>query len=336
MDPVRAAHYIAQAAVGLQHAHELGMVHRDIKPGNLLLERTGVIKILDMGLARFFNKPTDCVTEKYDDKCVLGTADYLAPEQAVSNTVDIRADIYSLGGTLYFLLTGRTPFPEGTIASKLMAHQTREPKPVETIRPDVPPGILGVLRKMTTKDLAERFQEPIEVADALAHWADMPVDPPPQKEMPGLCPLVLGLTGHSVDKASGSGSSVPLGRALFGPGRGALRGGGSSVRKPAAGTITPPQPLAARAFPTPVARNPVSTARNAATTAPLRPRIEPKPVHSVPSIATVPLASPPHHSITLRRAGLYITLAVALGLMFAGVVAIGAFYLGRANPAWPG
>ena len=79
MDPVRAAHYVAQSAVGIQHAHELGMVHRDIKPGNLLLERTGVVKILDMGLARFFNKPTDSVTEKYDDKCVLGTADYLAP-----------------------------------------------------------------------------------------------------------------------------------------------------------------------------------------------------------------------------------------------------------------
>ncbi|HXD88054.1 MAG TPA: serine/threonine-protein kinase, partial [Urbifossiella sp.] len=120
MDPIRAAHYMAQSAVGLQHAHELGMVHRDIKPGNLLLERTGVIKVLDMGLARFFNKQQDSVTEKYDDKCVLGTADYLAPEQAVSNTVDIRADIYGLGGTFYFMLTGKTPFPEGTIASKLM------------------------------------------------------------------------------------------------------------------------------------------------------------------------------------------------------------------------
>ncbi len=133
-DPVRAAHYIAQAAVGMQHAHELGMVHRDIKPGNLLLDRTGVIKVLDMGLARFFNKQQDSVTEKYDDKCVLGTADYLAPEQAVSNIVDMRADIYSLGGTLYFMLTGQTPFPDGTIAAKLVAHQTQEPRPVEAFR----------------------------------------------------------------------------------------------------------------------------------------------------------------------------------------------------------
>src|SRR5438477_535196 len=71
MDPVRATHYIAQSAVGMQHAHELGMVHRDIKPGNLLLERTGVIKILDMGLARFFNKQQDNGTEKYGGKCVV-------------------------------------------------------------------------------------------------------------------------------------------------------------------------------------------------------------------------------------------------------------------------
>src|SRR3954471_9740033 len=179
MDPVRAAHYIAQAAVGLQHAHELGMVHRDVKPGNLLLDRTGVIKVLDMGLARFFNKPADSVTEKYDQNCVLGTADYLAPEQAVSNQVDIRADVYSLGGTMYFMLTGQTPFPDGTIAAKLVAHQSKEPKPVESFRSDVPPGILEVLRKMMSKSMEDRYQQPIEVAEALSEWADTPVAPPP-------------------------------------------------------------------------------------------------------------------------------------------------------------
>jgi serine/threonine protein kinase len=339
MDPIRAAHYTAQAAVGLQHAHELGMVHRDIKPGNLLLERTGVIKILDMGLARFFNKPTDSVTEKYDDKCVLGTADYLAPEQAVSNTVDIRADIYSLAGTLYFLLTGQTPFPEGTIASKLVAHQTREPKPVETFRSDVPPGILAVLRRMSAKDTTQRFQEPIEVADALAHWADMPVDPPPQKEMPGLCPLVLGLTGHSMDKTGGSGTSVPLGRALFGPGRGVMRSGGSSARNPAVGTVETTRPLApvgpSRGYANPAARNPVSTARNAASTAPIRHRIEPKPAASDPPLAPPAPAAVPVPSHIPHRTGLYITLAVAFALLFAGVLAVGAFYLGRANPSGP-
>ncbi|MCS6866032.1 MAG: serine/threonine-protein kinase [Gemmataceae bacterium] len=226
-DPIRAAHYIAQAAVGMQHAHELGMVHRDIKPGNLLLDRTGVIKVLDMGLARFFNKQQDSVTEKYDDKCVLGTADYLAPEQAVTNIVDVRADIYSLGGTLYFLLTGQTPFPEGTIAAKLVAHQTREPKRVESFRSDVPAGILAVLRKMMAKDVDERYQTPLEVAEALAEWTEIPIPPPPEREMPNLCPLVRSLIGGPADKGAAQQS---LSRLLFAPGRGVFtRVGGSSV-----------------------------------------------------------------------------------------------------------
>lgn len=224
-DPIRAAHYIAQAAVGMQHGHELGMVHRDIKPGNLLLDRSGVIKVLDMGLARFFNKQQDSVTEKYDDKCVLGTADYLAPEQAVSNLVDIRADIYALGGTLYFMLTGQTPFPDGTIAAKLVAHQTREPRSVESFRSDVPSGILSVLRKMMAKDPNERYQEPIHVAEALAEWADLPISPPPVKEMPIHCPLVQALAGPTV---AGPASGSPLARALIGTGRGLLTRTGSS------------------------------------------------------------------------------------------------------------
>jgi serine/threonine protein kinase len=232
-DPVRAAHYIAQAAVGMQHAHELGMVHRDIKPGNLLLDRSGVIKVLDMGLARFFNKQQDSVTEKYDDKCVLGTADYLAPEQAVTNVVDVRADIYSLGGTLYFLLTGQTPFPDGTIAAKLVAHQQREPEQIESFRSDVPQGLLAVLRKMMAKNPADRYQEPIEVADALAEWAHAPVDPPPEREMPVLCPLVQTLMAPT-ERAS---PHSPLARALFAPGRGVFaRSGGSSAKIPPRGS----------------------------------------------------------------------------------------------------
>src|SRR5262249_4049617 len=90
LDPLRAAHYIYQAAVGLEHAHAAGLVHRDIKPGNVLVDRCGTVKILDMGLARFFHDEEDILTKKYDEN-VLGTADYLAPEQALdSHGVDIR------------------------------------------------------------------------------------------------------------------------------------------------------------------------------------------------------------------------------------------------------
>src|SRR5262249_27270936 len=135
----RAAHYMRQSAEGLEHAHQTAnLIHRDIKPGNILVDRTGLVKVLDMGLARFFNDDESCITAKYDEN-VLGTADYLAPEQALdSHDVDIRADIYSLGATFYFCLTGHTPFEGGTVAQKLIWHQTRQPKPIRALRPEVP------------------------------------------------------------------------------------------------------------------------------------------------------------------------------------------------------
>ena len=103
--------YVIQTAAGLQHAHDRKLVHRDIHPGNLLLGRDGVVKILDVGIARFFNSPNDNLTEKYQPGKVVGPADYMAPEQAAAGKqIDHRADIYALGATLYHLVTGRTPF----------------------------------------------------------------------------------------------------------------------------------------------------------------------------------------------------------------------------------
>ena len=137
LDVTRACHYIYGTCVGLQHANEMGLIHRDIKPGNILVDRSGIVKLLDLGLARFFNDDEDQLTKQYDEN-VLGTADYLAPEQAIdSHTVDIRADIYSLGGTFYFILTGQAPFPDGSIAQKLLWHQSRQPTEIQSIRPDV-------------------------------------------------------------------------------------------------------------------------------------------------------------------------------------------------------
>ena len=194
-DPVRAAHYIAQAAAGLQHAADLGLIHRDIKPGNLLLDRNGTVKVLDMGLARFFDHRHDGLTQRFDDNTILGTADYLSPEQAVNDVVDIRADIYGLGGTLYFMLTGASPFPDGSIAQKLLAHQTLEPKPVREFRNDVPPELLAVLHKMMRKNPDARYQTPHEVVEALAPWTDRPITRPLDREMPDLCPAVAALNG---------------------------------------------------------------------------------------------------------------------------------------------
>src|SRR5437762_10838647 len=136
------------SAIGLQHAHAQGLIHRDIKPGNILVDRTGVVKILDLGLARFFNDDEDLLTKKYDES-VLGTADYLAPEQAVdSHTVDGRADIYSLGATFYFLLSGQPPFAEGTVAQKLLWHQSKNPKAAREVRPQVPEAVAKVVAGM--------------------------------------------------------------------------------------------------------------------------------------------------------------------------------------------
>ncbi|QDT98262.1 serine/threonine protein kinase [Gimesia aquarii] len=172
-----AVNYIRQAANGLAHAHEADMVHRDVKPGNLLVDSKGVVKILDLGLARFFNEGEDkSLTIAHDEK-VLGTADYLAPEQAIdSHMVDSRADIYSLGCTLSFLLTGHPPFTEGTLAQRLMAHQTKEPPPITDDRPDTPEDLLLIINKMMAKDREERYQTATETAEALYEWLQKNTD----------------------------------------------------------------------------------------------------------------------------------------------------------------
>ncbi|MCS7016109.1 MAG: protein kinase [Gemmatales bacterium] len=180
----RAAHYVAQTAAGLEHAHQSGWVHRDIKPGNLLLNRQGVVKILDMGLARFFEEDYE-LTRRYDENAVIGTADYISPEQATApHEVDIRSDIYSLGATFYFLLTGRAPFEEGTVAQKLLWHQVRKPLPLRSLRPEVPAAMEAVVEKMMAKSRRERFQTPKEVIGALSAWTWAPVAPPSDAEMP--------------------------------------------------------------------------------------------------------------------------------------------------------
>ncbi len=206
LDMVRACHYVRQAALGLQHAHETaGLVHRDIKPGNILVDRNGIVKILDMGLARFFHDDEDILTKKYDEN-VLGTADYLAPEQALdSHAVDIRADIYSLGATFYFGLTGRTPFSEGTVAQKLIWHQTRQPKPIRSFRDDVAEDVVAVIDRMMAKDPTQRYESPQAVVEALDPWTQTPIPPPPEVEMPQLSPAALG-TG-SPDTAAGRSST---------------------------------------------------------------------------------------------------------------------------------
>ena len=195
LDIPRACHYVYATCVGLQHSLEMGLVHRDIKPGNVLVDRAGTVKILDMGLARFFEDEADSLTQQYDEN-VLGTADYLAPEQAIdSHAADIRADIYALGGTFYYLLTGSAPFPTGTIVQKLLWHQQREPAPLTEYRQDVPPELQAVVAKMMAKDLALRYQRPDEVMEALSPWVQSAISAPAADELPTLSRAAKGPGG---------------------------------------------------------------------------------------------------------------------------------------------
>ena len=205
MEVPRACHYIYGAAVGLQHAAEKGLLHRDIKPANILVDRSGVVKILDLGLARFFDPEEDDMLTRKFEETVLGTADYLAPEQALdSHDIDIRADIYGMGGTFYYILTGSPPFAEGTIAQKLLWHQTKDPKPVRDIRPDVPPEVAAIIEKLMAKSPADRFQTPAELIAALDPWVRTPIGPPPVAEMPRFSTAAVG------PPRTGSGSGSPL------------------------------------------------------------------------------------------------------------------------------
>jgi serine/threonine protein kinase len=164
-----AAEYIAQAAAGLQHAHEKGFVHRDIKPGNLIRDKSGTIKILDMGLARSESQ-LDKLTAQLDNGAVLGTADFIAPEQAINNpSVDIRADIYSLGATFFSLVIGKPPF-QGNTTQKLLQHQLRDAPTLVSVDATLPKGLSLVVEKMLEKKPADRFQTPAEVIAALAPW----------------------------------------------------------------------------------------------------------------------------------------------------------------------
>src|SRR5262249_54951834 len=203
-----ACEYARQVALGLQHAHERGMVHRDIKPHNLLLANLpsgqAQVKILDMGLARLAGQGETGLTQTGQ---VLGTPDYLAPEQAFdARKADIRSDIYSLGCTLYFLLTGRPPFTAETLAQVLLKHQMEQAPALASLRPDVTPALQTVLSTMMAKQPEQRYQTPTEAAEALAPFArgEAGQTVPP---LPAVCPDVpatgTGRTWASLDDNDG-------------------------------------------------------------------------------------------------------------------------------------
>lgn len=158
--------YIVQAARGLEYAHARGVVHRNIKPGNLLVSLDGVVKILDMGLARY--DETDGADQLTQPGQMMGTVDYMSPEQASdARRADQRSDIYSLGYTMYRLLTGQVPYTTKNVVMKALAHAQSPIPSLRASRPEVGESLEQVYRKMVAKDPADRFQTMGEVIPAL-------------------------------------------------------------------------------------------------------------------------------------------------------------------------
>jgi len=212
----QACDYLRQAALGLQHAHERGLVHRDIKPSNLLVSGIGnqksgvrektrhggsplppdscglppVVKILDLGLARLQNSGEES-NQLTRLGVAIGTPEYLAPEQVRnSRTVDIRADLYSLGCTLYYLLTGQPPFRGETPMAVMRKHLHEAPPPLTSRRPDVPPAVAALVSKLMAKNPEDRYQTAAELAAALAPLAglSMVASAPPPPAIPAALP----------------------------------------------------------------------------------------------------------------------------------------------------
>lgn len=166
IDPMAVVGYAAQAATGLAHAHEQGIVHRDVKPSNLLLSETGQLKVLDLGLGVLMeaDEETNFATA---DGIAVGTIDYMSPEQACGKEVDGRSDIFSLGCTMYHLISGRLPYPGETPVDRLGRRLSGSFVPIVDVKPDTPAPIVKVLERMMASRPSERFQTAAELAKVL-------------------------------------------------------------------------------------------------------------------------------------------------------------------------
>jgi len=165
--------YLMQAAKALQYAHQAGLIHRDVKPSNFLVTSDGQIKLMDLGLAKFLESSASLTM--MHNETMLGTADYLSPEQAInSHEVDQRTDIYSLGGTMYFMIAGHPPFPEGSIAQRLVRHQSVKPPTLKSLRSECPDFLSNICDWLMEKLPENRCQNCGELVRQLQRWVDDP------------------------------------------------------------------------------------------------------------------------------------------------------------------
>jgi serine/threonine protein kinase len=238
-----ACYYVHQVALGLQHAFEKGMVHRDIKPQNLILARENkkhVVKILDFGLAKATREGEEADRGLTGTGAMLGTPDYIAPEQTLDAAkADIRADIYSLGCTLYYLLAGTPPFKANSRFELLQAHHMKDAVPLNQIRADVPADLAAVTARMMAKDQAKRPQQPVEVARALARFAKPSTKPSISASpvvVPGGSPAVQGtvIEGSAIIQRAlieAKRADVPPAAAPAMPNPGTVMEGGDTISR---------------------------------------------------------------------------------------------------------
>jgi eukaryotic-like serine/threonine-protein kinase len=162
----RSLEIVKQVARALDHAFKQGIVHRDVKPSNMLIKRNGTVKLTDMGLARSVDETLDSGVTRVGT--TVGTVDYMAPEQAKdSKAADVRSDIYSLGCAWYHMLTGSPPFPKGSLTNKLYAHISNPRPDPRDINPEIPEQIVNIVRRMMSRDPAKRYPTPAELLEAL-------------------------------------------------------------------------------------------------------------------------------------------------------------------------
>src|SRR5262249_54650405 len=305
-----------QVARALQHAHEKGLIHRDIKPQNLLRANQGhVIKLLDLGLARLQKNKTRLANARQgltQIGIILGTLDFIAPEQARdSHSVDIRADLYSLGCTFHFLLTGKPPYPGGTPTEKLLKHTLDPLPPLEHL----PQGVTAVIHKLIAKNPEDRYQTPGEVAAALddllsssgevllARPADAPPQMMPMLNLPPVAAPVTVPVARPVQPA-GIADVVPKARlAPEGPPAPKFNGARPSQEPPAKVPTTETRPLPQAIVPEALA--PVAPSQVLPQASPATP--EPEPL-TFARVAPVRAARPKWR----------LPLTVALGLLVAG------------------
>lgn len=218
MDEQDAATLVRDVARGLGHAHQCGLVHRDVKPGNIMVTPEGMVKVLDLGLAGFLQEELDLHGSAANDSKkgrIVGTADYLAPEVIEGNPATAASDIYGLGCTLYYAVTRKVPFPGGNSVKKCHQHLSERPMDPRRFRQDISDEFLGILGDMMAKDPQKRLQTTTELIERLAPWGGSDLSGAMRKMQPPLSGSGLRLDmdqslRDTDQQIGGSQTTVPL------------------------------------------------------------------------------------------------------------------------------